>query len=145
MGEVNVKDTHANFGRSAAFGGNLNYHGGGSNWTTLASFSITTNGNPVKVGLQAGTGVGGGGLEATVRLLNVGARGDWRITRDGVEVARGLCGEFSAFSDIYYSPSAFNFIDFDCPSGSHTYAFQGGAVSTTSTAIYNAIFYGIEL
>ena len=144
MGETNLRSKIGNRAESGAIA-NINLAGYNFNasWGTVASFSLTTSGNPVMVGLLP---AGSGTNPSQVRLLNLGNRGDWRILRDGaVVIGQGLVGEFSAFADIYSGVAAFNTFDLYCPAGAHTFQFQAGTSGGTGTAINYASFFGIEL
>lgn len=143
MGDVNLRSKLSNRAESGAIA-NINLAGYNFNlsWGTVASFNLTTTGNPVMVGLLP---AGSGTNPSQVRLLNLGNRGDWRMLRDGTVIGQGLVGEFSAFADIYSGVAAFNTWDLYCPAGPHTFYFQAGTSGGTGTAINYASFFGIEL
>jgi len=140
MGDVNLRSKLANHNESGVIT-NIDLKTASGSWATRASFTLTTSGNPVFLGLHPGPSTDG-----YVRLLNLGVRGDWRILRDGSVIRIGLVGEFSAFADIYSGPGAFNCWDFGCPAGNHTFEFQGGnSGASVGTTIISCSFFGIEL
>jgi len=143
MGETNLRSKIGNKAESGVIANiNLAGYGGNTTWGTVASFTLTTSGNPVMVGLLP---AGSGTNPSQLRLLNLGNRGDWRILRDGTVIGQGLVGEFSAYADIYSGVAAFNTFDLYCPAGLHTFYFQAGTSGGTGSAINYASFFGIEL
>lgn len=62
--------------------------------------------------------------------------GQWKLTKDGTQIAQGFFGSQSATSDHDMSPSLINMIDPSPTAGSHTYLVQTKVGGAGSTAIW---------
>lgn len=115
---------------------------------TNATFSITTNGGDVLIGIK-----GNGTNACALSLVDDGASGNGGtrsifLQRDGVDIARwdfGLQGGTGDVTTINTPGSAINYLDTGLAAGTYTYKLTSSGGGTGFTFVLNGVLYGKEL
>ncbi|GEM_PF-3863122 len=108
---------------------------------TNLSATIITSGKPVLITLEPSTAAGvdkylrGTGIAATLALLKNNSGGPGLV-----EVSR-----MSLIGDVYYPPSAMQFIVPGLDAGTHTFYIYAGTSTTMSVYVYNVRLVALEL